>query len=162
MIDIVEITPHTKETTTPLFSFFLAGTIDMGNSENWQANVIQTIKDMLKTEELDNASQNITIHIYNPRRAEGFDESNKEDKEYQINWELEHLEKCNLIIMNLLDNSKSPISLLELGLFSKSNKLNVICSPNFYRYDNVRITCKRYNIPLFNNLKDMFNDVKFF
>ena len=35
------------------------------------------------------------------------------DFEHQVNWELEHLEKADLIIMNILASSKSPITLLD-------------------------------------------------
>ena len=68
----------------------------------------------------------------------------------QVNWELDHLERADIIIMNILASSKSPISLMEIGLFVKSGKLLVFCPKNYYRYDNVRIVCERFNIPLFN------------
>ena len=53
--------------------------------------------------------------------------------------------------MVLLDNSKSPISLLEMGLYAKSKKMLVFCTDKFYRYDNVRLTCEKYKIPLVNS-----------
>ena len=51
--------------------------------------------------------------------------------------------------MNILGNSKSPISLMELGLFAKEHKVIVFCPPTFYRFDNVKMVCKRYNVPLY-------------
>jgi hypothetical protein len=48
-------------------------------------------------------------------------------------------------------NTKSPISLLELGLFASSKKLIVCCPDGFWRKGNVRIVCELYNIPLFND-----------
>ena len=54
--------------------------------------------------------------------------------------------------MVLLDDSKSPISLLELGLYAETKKLVVFCTPNFYRWDNVRLTCEKYNIELVQDL----------
>ena len=62
----------------------------------------------------------------------------KEDMEKQIKWEQNHLDSADVIAMVLLDDSKSPISLLEMGLYAKSKKLIVFCTPEFYRYDNVR------------------------
>lgn len=41
----------------------------------------------------------------------------------QVNWELEVLEKCDLIIMYFDANTKSTVSMLEFGLFSKSKKV---------------------------------------
>ena len=123
-------------------SVFLAGTIDNGNSVNWQDETINEL-----------VNSNIkNIEIYNPRvKHWNFNASIKEI-EYQIKWEQDHLDKADIIAMVLLDDSKSPISLLELGLYAQSNKLIVFCTPRFYRYDNVRLTCEKYNIELVQNL----------
>ena len=72
--------------------------------------------------------------------------------EKQIKWEQDHLDKADVIAMILLDDSKSPISLLELGLYANTKKLIVFCTPNFYRWDNVRLTCEKYNIELVQDL----------
>lgn len=119
-------------------SVFLAGTIDNGDSLNWQNKTII---------ELMNLGIN-DIEIYNPRREHWNPNPSKEEMEYQIKWEQEYLDKADFIAMVLLDDSKSPISLLELGLYAKSNKLIVFCTPNFYRWDNIRLTCEKYNIQL--------------
>jgi hypothetical protein len=50
-------------------------------------------------------------------------------------------------------NTKSPISLLELGLFAQSKKLIVCCPRGFWRKGNVDITCDRYGIPFFDDFK---------
>lgn len=123
------IYPRTK-------TVFLAGTIDNGDSTNWQ-------------EELIDMCQYKDIVFFNPRRKDWFGELSKEELEYQIKWEQEHLDSADTIVMCLLDNSKSPISLLELGLYAQSGKLLVFCNKSFYRYDNVRLTCQKYNIPLY-------------
>lgn len=91
--------------------------------------------------------------IFNPRQKEWHPERPGE-MDYQVGWELEHLEKADFILMNFLPGSQSPITLLELGLFARSGKLFVICPPEFYRYDNVRITCSRYGVPLHASLED--------
>ena len=72
--------------------------------------------------------------------------------ETQIKWEQDHLDSADIIAMVLLDGSKSPISLLEMGLYPKSKKLIVFCTPKFYRFDNVRLTCEKYHIPLVQDL----------
>ena len=121
---------------------FLAGTIDNGNSEDWQ----QTIAGKL-------AGRNRQYLFYNPRQEEWHPEREGE-MEYQVNWELEHLEKADYILMVFLDGSSSPITLLELGLHARSGKLIVVCTPGFYRYDNVRITCDRYGVPVFGSIDE--------
>jgi len=119
-------------------SVFLAGTIDNGNSLNWQdKTIIELINLGVKN-----------LEVYNPRREHWNPNPTKEEMEKQIKWEQEHLDKADVIAMVLLDDSKSPISLLELGLYAKSKKLIVFCTPNFYRWDNVRLTCEKYNIEL--------------
>lgn len=127
----------------PYTSIFLAGTIDMGTGEDWQSGLMDYF-----------SSQPGRYLLFNPRQ-ENWDASRPGEMDYQVNWELEHLEKADIIIMNILPGSKSPITLLELGLFAKSGKLHVACTPEFYRYDNVRITCSRYGVPLYSSLDEM-------
>ena len=82
--------------------------------------------------------------------------------DYQVNWELSHLESADFIVMNILGSSKSPITLLEMGLFARSGKLAVVCEPSFYRYDNVRITCAKYHVPLYSSCEQMIAEHPFF
>jgi len=119
-------------------SVFLAGTIDNGDSLNWQDKVII---------ELINLGVK-NLEIYNPRREHWNNNHSKEEIEKQIKWEQDHLDSADVIAMVLLDDSKSPISLLELGLYARTNKVIVFCTPKFYRWDNVRLTCEKYNITL--------------
>jgi hypothetical protein len=118
-------------------NLFLGGTIDNGFSLDWQKTLIN---------ELNSEDTKRPIMIYNPRRDEW---NSKEELESQIRWELYHLERADIIVMNILGSSKSPISLMELGLHARNRKLLVFCPPSFYRFDNVRVTCEYYNIPLF-------------
>ena len=127
---------------------FLAGTIDNGNSFNWQEDII-------------NRCQDLDVTFYNPRRKQWTDNPLQSQLEYQIKWEQEHLDNSDIIIMCLLDDSKSPISLLELGLYAQSGRLIVFCNPEFYRYTNVKLTCQKYNIPLYKvNLDNMKNIIE--
>ena len=115
---------------------FLAGTIENGKSIDWQS-------------EISSYCNEVGLTAFNPRRSKWNEKADKEELNEQIRWELEHMEKADYIIMYILGNSKSPISLLELGLHAHDGKLIVFCPESFYRYDNVEITCKRYNIPLY-------------
>jgi hypothetical protein len=119
-------------------SIFLAGTIDDGKSEDWQSKLIKEFSEY-----------NITI--LNPRRNNWGDLSDNELRK-QITWELDHLEKADIIFMYIIGTSKSPISLLEMGIHIKDSKLIVVCEPEFYRYENVKITCEYYNAELYDSL----------
>ena len=125
--------PHKQK-----FSIFLAGSIEMGSAVNWQ----EYIQDKLADQD---------INIYNPRRDD-WDSSwkqTKDNKQFreQVEWELSALDSCDTILMYFDPNTKSPISLLELGLFADSKKLIVCCPDGFWRKGNVDIVCEQYNIP---------------
>ncbi len=126
---------------------FLAGTIDMGKSEDWQSYI----------EKLYENDKN--VKCLNPRRddwdsswAQTFDNANFSQ---QVNWELNALDKADIIIMYFSPDSQSPISLLELGLYANSDKIIVCCPEGFWRKGNVDIVCDRYNIPLFEDMGNM-------
>jgi hypothetical protein len=131
-------------------SVFLAGSIEMGVAENWQDRVGQYFHDL-------------RYDIFNPRREEwdsSWEQSFENPQFYQqVNWELNALESADLIIMYFDPSTKSPISLLELGLFARSGKLRVVCPDGFWRKGNVAITCNYYKIPLYDNLETLFLDL---
>jgi hypothetical protein len=133
-------------------SIFLAGTIDMGNSTDWQQNAIDFLTEKI-------GDKNVTI--FNPRRPQ-WDNSwtqSIENEQFatQVNWELDALEQADFIVLFLEKNSKSPISLLELGLFADSKKLLVCCENGFWRKGNVDIVCQRKGILMFDNLEEILN-----
>ena len=121
---------------------FLAGTIDMGNSRDWQAELHEKFS----------AMEGRYI-LFNPRQ-EHWDATRPGEMDYQVRWELDHLEEADIIVMHLLGSSKSPISLLEMGLHARSGKMHVICEKDFYRYDNVRITCSYYGVPIYDSIEE--------
>jgi hypothetical protein len=120
----------------------------MGNSANWQEEFIDRISNFFANENID---------ILNPRRKD-WDNSWEQSPEHpmfrrQVEWELEQLEKADLIVMVLLGGSQSPISLMELGLFR--NKPMLVYNPhNFHRFGNVEIVCRKYKIPTFHDWDD--------
>lgn len=124
---------------------FLAGTIDMGASVDWQ----EYATDKLLTDE--------RVLILNPRRT-NWDwscEQSIHNPEFkaQVDWELDGLDESDIILMNFEKDSKSVITLLELGLHADTYGGFVISCPNgFYRKGNVEIVAERYGIPLYNNL----------
>ena len=132
-------------------SIFLAGSIDMGAAENWQ----KTIADSLTEYDID---------IYNPRRSHWDSSLVQHFTEptfyQQVSWELDALERAHIIVMNLLPNSSSPVSLLELGLYARSRKILVCCPDEFYRSGNVQITCNKFNIPMFKNMEELMTVLK--
>jgi hypothetical protein len=123
---------------------FLAGAIDMGEAEDWQK--IATTALVGDTD----------AFILNPRRDDWDSswEQNKNNAQFyeQVTWELAGMDRANVIAMYLGEKSKAPISLLELGIHAKENKLVVFCHDKFYRKGNVDIVCQKYGIPVFEDM----------
>ena len=99
---------------------FLAGSIDLGQAENWQARV-----------EAHFAAQPLVL--LNPRRA-NWDNSWQQSIanplfREQVEWELKGLEGADLVLMYFAPESLAPVTLLELGLQARSQKLLICCPP---------------------------------
>lgn len=138
-----DITRHDRH-----FKLFLAGTIDMGNSVDWQDEVASRYTDIED------------VAIFNPRRdnwsdgPEWVQDISNPIFCGQVEWELAALRESDCILMNLLPDSKSVVSMLELGLFAASNKMIVVCPEGFWRRGNVQIVCDQYDIGLYNTLEE--------
>jgi hypothetical protein len=117
---------------------FLAGSIEMGAAEDWQAQISNAFS------ELSN------VVLLNPRREHWdptWEQSLYEPRFVdQVEWELEMMDRADLIAMYFQPSTKSPITLLEFGLYARSGKLIVCCPEGFWRKGNVDIVCRRYGI----------------
>lgn len=125
---------------------FLAGSIEQGNAINWQDRIVDEFS--------------FNVNFLNPRR-DNWDASweqsiNNPNFYEQVTWELDMLDLCDIIVMYFDPNTKSPISLLELGLYAYAGRNMLVCCPEgFWRKGNVDIVCQRYNIPCFNNIETL-------
>lgn len=126
-------------------SVFLAGSIEMGAAEDWQKRIEKHFHE-------------VNVTFYNPRRddwdSSWTQEQSNPQFNKQVNWEMNKLERADIIFMYFSPETKSPISLLELGLHAHENNIIVCCPKGFWRKGNVDIVCTHYNIPLFENLND--------
>lgn len=124
---------------------FLAGSIEMGEAEDWQALVVGVLA-------------NTDWIILNPRRDEWdntLEQSIKNEKfREQVEWELDGQDMADKILIYFAPDTKSPITLLELGLYAASGKVTVCCPSGFWRRGNIEMVCARYNIPLFIGLEE--------
>jgi hypothetical protein len=148
MAQIIKPNSEDQETLNDV-SIFLAGSIEMNAAEEWQNYVQETLKDL-------------DVTFFNPRRDDW--DSSWTDKSVvfntQVNWEMNRLDSCDIIFMYFSPETKSPISLLELGLHAESSRMVVCCPPGFWRKGNVDIVCTRYNIPLFNDMESAINGLR--
>jgi len=131
---------------------FLAGSIESGTAEDWQEQVVLELAPIQD------------IVILNPRRDDWDSRwkqsiRNRQFRE-QVEWELDAQEAADIIFMYFAPDTHSPVSLLELGLFARSRKLIICCPDGFWRKGNVEVTCARFNIPLFDTLKEAIRHLK--
>ncbi len=132
-------------------SVFLAGSIEMGVAEDWQTRFTKDLS-------------HLPITIYNPRRPD-WDSSWKQTKDdpqfrQQVEWELDHLARASVVALYFDPATKSPISLLELGLFANTDKLVVCCPKGFWRKGNVDIVCERWGITMVDTLDELAQSVR--
>jgi hypothetical protein len=143
--------PAPLELANEMRTVFLAGSIEMGHAEPWQAVVESALRDE-------------DVLILNPRRDEWDDswEQSIHNEQFrgQVEWELAGQERANLIAMYFAPNTKAPITLLELGLSARGGKLIVCCPPGYWRRGNVEVVCARYGIPLVENLEALCEQVR--
>jgi hypothetical protein len=125
-------------------SVFLGGSIEMGKAVDWQ-------------KDLSEFFHKLNWNVFNPRRDD-WDPSWTQDStdprfSQQVRWELNAMKHADLIIMNFIPDTLSPISLFETGRFAESGKLRVVCPKGFWRKGNIDICCEIDNIPLYENLE---------
>ncbi len=126
--------PEKKQTKDIVF---LAGSIDLDLAGDWRKKVIEEMED--------------SMHFFDPIRID-HDKLDDLKMKKHIEWELDALSLSDKILLNFSPNSKSPISLVELGLYVQSSKLIVVCPDQFYQRRYVEVLCDKYNTPFFDGL----------
>lgn len=135
-------------------TIFLAGSIEMGTAERWQDRVVKALS-------------GYDCLILNPRRDD-FDPNAKQEASdlyfsTQVNWELDAIEASDIVLFYFDPNTKSPITLLELGLTATTRSRAIVCCPEgFWRRGNVQIVCKRKGIIMLNSLEELITQAKYF
>lgn len=130
---------------------FLAGSIEMGVAENWQAAIADALQDsdlILLNPRRDHWDATWEQRLTNPAFRE------------QVTWELDAQEQAALIVMFFSPTTQSPITLLELGLFAASGKLVVCCPEGYWRKGNVEMVCDRYEIPMVATLEHLIDAIQ--
>lgn len=129
------------------YKIFLAGSIEMNTAEKWQSCVINALLDY-------------DVTFLNPRRDDWDSniEQSKNDPKFveQVNWELQGLEDADLVVFYFDPNTKSPITLMELGMIGYSHQDLIVCCPEgFYRKGNVDVFCDRNYIRQVDSLEEL-------
>ncbi len=148
---MIEIKAPEKVPVSDVPKIFLAGSIEMGLAHDWQEEVVAQLHDY-------------EVVVINPRRTQ-WDSSWEQTKQhaefrFQVEWELNGLSTADYIVFYFDPETKSPISLLELGLHADGGNVFVVCPDGFWRKGNVDIVCERYVIPQFETIDEMLGHMK--
>lgn len=117
---------------------FLGGSIEMDTAERWQQRIVRYF-------------ENKNVTFLNPRRDD-WDKNIKqtcEDKNFrdQVNWELNGIQRSDLVVFYIDPATKSPITLMEIGLVAGSGKDAIVCCPEgFWRKGNIEMISDRFDI----------------
>lgn len=141
---MVYTSQHTLPTTNRKYCF-LAGSIDMSEVENWRETVVGKL--------------NGYTNFFDPTHL-NHDTLNDTEMREHIRWELDALQLSDLVLLNLLPNYKSPVSLIELGVYVQSGKLVVVCPLRFYQRRYIEELCARYNTLIFSDLSRAIEYIK--
>lgn len=139
----------------PVKSVFLGGSIEMGLADNWQTRVWKGISDL-------------DLDVYDPRR-ENWDstwEQSIENEQFreQVEWELDHINSCDLVVFYFDPNTKSPVTMMEFGLMAWSDPSAVVvcCPDGFWRKGNIDIVCAGSNITQVNDIDELIQYIREF
>lgn len=132
-------------------TIFLAGSIEMGAAHDWQTDLSRQLSEYI---------------ILNPRRDD-WDSSwqqtiDNPDFKQQVDWELSGIEKADIVAVYFDPATKSPITLMELGIISqvKADKVIVFCPEGFWRKGNVDIVCDRYGITQVDSFDSLVSTIR--
>ena len=134
-------------------SVFMAGSIDLGKSIDWQSELAASLADCPGT-------------LLNPRRTE-WDASWKAEADFapfreQVEWEIAAMEAADRIAFYFAPDSQAPVTLLELGLAARTKKAVVCCPAGYWRKGNVDVVCAKYGIPTVGTLADLSVFIRLF
>lgn len=132
-------------------SVFLAGSIEMGTAENWQERIekeLESREGLILNPRRDDWNSSWEQSITNPNFRQ------------QVEWELGALELVSHIFLYFSPGTKSPISLLEFGMYAESGKLVTCCPEGFWRKGNVEVVSAMYGVDLYDNLDDAIEELQ--
>lgn len=147
---------------TDSVKIYLAGTMDFGNMENdWQTkfqNGLVQMTDPLKGMLMYKSTQFVIFNPHVPPQNQVAPDLNNPEFVQVMNWRLQMQDIADVVFINILNKSKSPVPILEFGANIRSGKAIVRCGSEHMMYSQIRLYCDRYRVPLLNwttNTKDV-------
>jgi nucleoside 2-deoxyribosyltransferase len=147
---VIEVKAPARFDHSYSYRIFLAGSIEMGTAEKWQNRLA---KDLAEQE----------VVLLNPRRddwdSSWVQEASNPQFAEQVNWEQDEMVNADTVIFYFDPTTKSPITLMELGLMLglAPRKVIVCCPDGFWRKGNVEIMCYRHRVPMVSSYQELIN-----
>jgi hypothetical protein len=139
---------------------FVGGSIENGAARDWQEEFIAGVE--------ANEDPTARTIVFNPRVSywnPNIEQSmNDPTLNRQVNWELNSIDGCDAVVLWFEPNTKSPITLQELGYLAGQNRMGALnktvvgCPKGFWRKGNVDIMCKRSHIQVVETLDDLLTE----
>lgn len=131
---------------------FLAGSIDEGRAEKWQDEAVRSISDL-------------DVTILNPRRDEWNADLRQDIDEpefsHQVDWELDGIERADVVLFHFSPAGPAPITLLELGKTTALGKRIVVsCPEGYWRRGNVQVVCRRADVVVHDDLAGAITELR--
>ncbi len=132
------------------FTIFLAGVIDMGSADEWSLQVVEGLKDY-------------DVQLLDPRRDD-WDNSWKQsvdDPQFreQLVWEQTGLAEADYRTFVLLEDSKGPITLMEMGEYADEPGV-ACCEEGYERQGNVDVVALMKGMPLVRSVDALIEHLK--
>lgn len=125
---------------------FLSGSTENSDKDSWQDKLLKELEDL-----------NVTM--LNPYRAD-YNSLSDSELTKQIEWELDGLERADIVAIYFDSSTKAAITLLELGLSAKNKTVVIFCEGKFWKHKEVTVVAKKYKLSVFDNYDNFVKKIK--
>ncbi len=131
---------------------YLGGTMDFSSANNdWQqlwidglVKLSDPIKGLLLIKNVNWVIFNPHVLPQNPLAP------NLDNPEFvqTMQWRMQMMDQADMVFLNIMNKSVSPVPILEFGSLLTSGKLIVRCGEQHQIYSQIRLYCEKYQVPL--------------
>lgn len=139
--------------TNDSVKIYLGGTMDFSGSmeTDWQQAFIDGLAKLTDPVKGLLLIKNLNFILFNPKMPlTGPLGPTLDNPEFVkvIQWRLQMQDLSDIVFLNIMKNSVSPIPVLEFGSLLTSGKLIVRTSEQNANYSHIRLYCEKYQVPL--------------
>jgi hypothetical protein len=138
--------------TGDAIKLYLGGTMDFASSENdWQSKFCEAmvnLTDPLKGLLMYKNTNWIIFNPHVPFQSPAAPNLDNPAFVQTMQWRLSGQDMADIIFLNIMNKSQSPVPILEFGSNLRSGKLIVRCGEMHPMYSQIRMYCEKYNVPL--------------